>query len=125
MIRSPSARSALRPGYGGAFAPLITGPWGAVPGAARVRLWLPGKPDLELARKSAEAIKRDYPDKMLACNCSPSFNWKKNLGDTIVAKYQRELGSMGYGFQFIPLAGFHAPNYAMFELVRRGEGASA
>ena len=77
-----------------------------------------GKPDLAFARKYAEAIKREFPDKMLAYNCSPSFNWKKNLDDATIAKYQRELGAMGYKYQFITLAGFHSLNYAMFELAR-------
>ncbi len=75
-----------------------------------------GKPDLDFARKYAEAIRREFPEKRLAYNCSPSFNWKKNLDDATIAKYQRELGAMGYSFQFITLAGFHALNYAMFEL---------
>ncbi|MBM3395842.1 MAG: isocitrate lyase [Betaproteobacteria bacterium] len=77
-----------------------------------------GKPDLEFARKFAEAIHAVFPDKMLAYNCSPSFNWKKNLDDATIAKFQRELGAMGYKFQFITLAGFHALNYSMFELAR-------
>ncbi|OZI17749.1 isocitrate lyase [Bordetella genomosp. 7] len=73
-------------------------------------------PNLEYARKFAEAIHRQFPGKLLAYNCSPSFNWKKNLDDATVAKFQRELGAMGYKFQFITLAGFHALNYGMFEL---------
>jgi isocitrate lyase len=73
-------------------------------------------PNLDYARKFAEAIHRQFPGKMLAYNCSPSFNWKKNLDDATVAKFQRELGAMGYKFQFITLAGFHALNYSMFEL---------
>ncbi len=73
-------------------------------------------PNLEYARKFAEAIHRQFPGKMLSYNCSPSFNWKKNLDDATVAKFQRELGAMGYKFQFITLAGFHALNYSMFEL---------
>ncbi len=77
-----------------------------------------GKPDLEFARKFAEAIHSAFPEKMLAYNCSPSFNWKKNLDDATIAKFQRELGAMGYKFQFITLAGFHALNYSMFELAR-------
>jgi isocitrate lyase len=75
-----------------------------------------GKPDLEYARKFAEAIHAKYPGKMLAYNCSPSFNWKKNLDDATIAKFQKELGAMGYKFQFITLAGFHALNYSMFHL---------
>ncbi|OZI76453.1 isocitrate lyase [Bordetella genomosp. 2] len=73
-------------------------------------------PNLDYARKFAEAIHRQFPGKLLAYNCSPSFNWKKNLDDATVAKFQRELGAMGYKFQFITLAGFHALNYGMFEL---------
>ena len=75
-----------------------------------------GKPDLEFARKFAEAIHDQYPGKLLDYNCSPSFNWKKNLDDATIAKFQRELGAMGYKFQFITLAGFHALNYGMFDL---------
>ncbi len=75
-----------------------------------------GTPDLEFARKFAEGVRRKFPDKMLAYNCSPSFNWKRNLDDATIAKFQRELGAMGYKFQFITLAGFHALNYSMFEL---------
>jgi isocitrate lyase len=75
-----------------------------------------GKPDLQFARDFAEAIHAVYPDKMLAYNCSPSFNWKRNLDDATIAKFQRELGAMGYKFQFITLAGFHALNYSMFDL---------
>ena len=75
-----------------------------------------GKPDLEYARKFAEAIHKQFPGKLLAYNCSPSFNWKKNLDDGTIAKFQRELGAMGYKFQFITLAGFHALNYSMFHL---------
>ena len=75
-----------------------------------------GKPDLQFARDYAEAIHKQFPGKMLAYNCSPSFNWKKNLDDSTIAKFQRELGAMGYKFQFITLAGFHALNYSMFNL---------
>ena len=76
------------------------------------------KPDLEEARQFAAAIREKYPDKMLAYNCSPSFNWKKKLDDETIAKFQDELGAMGYKFQFITLAGFHALNLTMFELAR-------
>ncbi|MBT1003479.1 isocitrate lyase [Paenarthrobacter sp. DKR-5] len=80
-------------------------------------IWMEtGTPDLALARKFAEAIKAEYPDQMLAYNCSPSFNWKKHLDDDTIAKFQRELGAMGFKFQFITLAGFHALNYSMFDL---------
>ena len=73
-------------------------------------------PCLEEAKKFAEAIKAKYPNKMLSYNCSPSFNWKKNLDDATIAKFQRELGAMGYKFQFVTLAGFHSLNMGMFEL---------
>ena len=80
-------------------------------------LWMEtSKPDLEEARQFAEAIKAVYPDQMLSYNCSPSFNWRRNLDDATIAKFQRELGAMGYKFQFITLAGFHVLNYSMFEL---------
>jgi isocitrate lyase len=76
------------------------------------------KPDLSEARQFAEAINARFPGKMLAYNCSPSFNWKQKLDDETIAKFQTELGAMGYKFQFITLAGFHSVNFAMFELAR-------
>ncbi|MFI0422812.1 isocitrate lyase [Spongiactinospora sp. 9N601] len=80
-------------------------------------LWMEtSTPDLDVARTFAEAIKAEYPDQMLAYNCSPSFNWKRHLDDSTIAKFQRELGHMGYKFQFITLAGFHSLNYSMFDL---------
>jgi isocitrate lyase len=83
-----------------------------------------GTPDLEFARKFAEAVHAKHPGKMLAYNCSPSFNWKKNLDDATIAKFQRELGAMGYKYQFITLAGIHSMWYNMFDLaqdyVKRG-----
>ena len=75
-----------------------------------------GKPDLEFAKAFADAIHAKFPGKLLSYNCSPSFNWKKNLDDATIAKFQKELGKMGYKFQFITLAGFHALNYGMFNL---------
>jgi isocitrate lyase len=75
-----------------------------------------GKPDLAFAKAFADAVHAKFPGKMLAYNCSPSFNWKKNLDDATIAKFQTELGAMGYKFQFITLAGFHALNYGMFNL---------
>lgn len=75
-----------------------------------------GKPDLDFARRFAEAIHRQFPGKMLAYNCSPSFNWRKNLDADTISRFQRELGAMGYRFQFITLAGFHALNHGMFDL---------
>jgi len=74
------------------------------------------KPDLEEARRFADAIHAKFPGKLLAYNCSPSFNWKKNLADETIAKFQRDLGEMGYKFQFVTLAGFHALNASMFKL---------
>jgi isocitrate lyase len=73
-----------------------------------------GTPDLEFARRFAEGVQKKFPGKMLAYNCSPSFNWKKNLDDATIAKFQRELAAMGYKYQFITLAGFHSLNYSMF-----------
>lgn len=75
-----------------------------------------GTPDLDFARDYAEALHREFPDKLLAYNCSPSFNWKAALDDSAIAKFQRELSAMGYAFQFITLAGFHALNLSMFDL---------
>jgi isocitrate lyase len=77
-----------------------------------------GKPDLEEAKHFAAGIHKQFPGKLLAYNCSPSFNWKRKLDDATIARFQRELGAMGYRFQFITLAGFHALNYSMFDLAR-------
>ncbi len=76
------------------------------------------KPEIDQAKRFAEAIHKQFPGKLLAYNCSPSFNWKKNLDDVTIAKFQRELGAMGYKFQFITLAGFHSLNYSMFHLAK-------
>jgi isocitrate lyase len=82
-------------------------------------LWMEtSTPDLAEAREFAEAIKAEYPDQMMAYNCSPSFNWRKHLDEGTICKFQRELAEMGYKFQFITLAGFHALNYSMFDLAR-------
>ncbi|NNC13943.1 isocitrate lyase [Planctomonas sp. JC2975] len=82
-------------------------------------LWVESsEPDLELARRFAERIHQDFPNKRLAYNCSPSFNWKRHLDDDTIASFQRELAAMGYAFQFITLAGFHALNHSMFTLAR-------
>jgi isocitrate lyase len=75
-----------------------------------------GVPDLDYAKRFAERVHKQFPGKMLAYNCSPSFNWRKNLDDATIARFQRELGAMGYKFQFITLAGFHSLNYGMFDL---------
>lgn len=80
--------------------------------------WETSKPNLEEARAFAEAIHQQYPGKLLAYNCSPSFNWKANLDEETIAKFQKELGAMGYKFQFVTLAGFHSLNHGMFELAR-------
>ncbi len=82
-------------------------------------LWVEtSEPDLTLARNFAEKLKSEFPDKMLAYNCSPSFNWKRHLDDAQIASFQRELAAMGYAFQFITLAGFHSLNHSMFTLAR-------
>ena len=82
-------------------------------------LWVEtGEPDLTLARNYAEKFKAQFPDKMLAYNCSPSFNWKRHLDDAQIASFQRELAAMGYAFQFITLAGFHSLNHSMFTLAK-------
>ncbi|MGN6277468.1 MAG: isocitrate lyase [Sphingomonas sp.] len=80
--------------------------------------WETSKPNMADARRFAEAIKREHPNKMLAYNCSPSFNWEANLDRDDIARFQRELGAMGYKFQFVTLAGFHSLNHGMFELAR-------
>ena len=85
------------------------------------------EPNLEEARRFAEGIHKEFPGKMLGYNCSPSFNWKKKLDDTTIAKFQRELAAIGYKFQFVTLAGFHSLNLSMFELARgyRDHGMTA
>jgi isocitrate lyase len=85
------------------------------------------RPDLDEARKFAEAVKKEYPDQLLSYNCSPSFNWKAHLDDGTIKKFQRELGAMGYKYQFVTLAGFHSVNTAMFELAHayRDQGMAA
>jgi isocitrate lyase len=82
-------------------------------------LWMEtSTPDLSVAAEFADAVHSVYPDQMLAYNCSPSFNWRANLDDATIGKFQKELATMGYKFQFITLAGFHALNYSMFDLAR-------
>ena len=91
-------------------------------------LWMEtGKPDLEQARIFAEAIRNEFPEQLLAYNCSPSFNWKQHLDEATIANFQRELGAMGYKFQFVTLAGFHVLNHGMFDLAKgyREEGMLA
>jgi isocitrate lyase len=89
--------------------------------------WETSTPNLAHAREFAEAVHREFPGKMMAYNCSPSFNWKSNLDSATIAKFQRELGAMGYKFQFVTLAGFHSLNHGMFELARgyRDRGMAA
>ena len=89
--------------------------------------WETSHPDLNDARIFAEAVHKQYPGKLLAYNCSPSFNWKAKLDEATIAKFQRELGAMGYKFQFVTLAGFHSLNHGMFELASgyRDEGMAA
>jgi isocitrate lyase len=84
-------------------------------------------PNLDEARRFAEAVHAEFPGKLLAYNCSPSFNWKEKLDRATIAKFQRELGAIGYKFQFVTLAGFHALNHSMFKLARgyRERGMSA
>ncbi len=91
-------------------------------------LWFEtSKPDVNEAKKFAESIHAEFPGKLLAYNCSPSFNWRAKLDEATIAKFQRELGAMGYKFQFVTLAGFHALNYSMFKLARgyRDRGMAA
>jgi isocitrate lyase len=80
--------------------------------------WETSHPNLADAQQFAEAIHREFPGKLLAYNCSPSFNWRANLDEPTIARFQRELGAMGYKFQFVTLAGFHSLNHGMFELAR-------
>ena len=80
--------------------------------------WRPPPRTWSTAREFAEAIRSEYPEKLLAYNCSPSFHWRRHLDEDAIAKFQRELGQMGYAFQFITLAGFHSLNHAMFTLAR-------
>ncbi|MBV9530181.1 MAG: isocitrate lyase [Bradyrhizobium sp.] len=89
--------------------------------------WETSTPNLGDARQFAEAIRKVYPNKMLAYNCSPSFNWQANIDKATIAKFQREIGAMGYKFQFVTLAGFHSLNHSMFELARtyKAEGMAA
>ena len=89
--------------------------------------WETSTPNLDEAREFAEAMHKVYPDKMLAYNCSPSFNWEGNIDKATIAKFQKEIGAMGYKFQFVTLAGFHSLNHGMFELARgyKAEGMSA
>src|SRR5882672_11261867 len=89
--------------------------------------WETSTPNLDEARQFAEAMHKVYPNKMLAYNCSPSFNWEANIDKATIAKFQREIGAMGYKFQFVTLAGFHSLNHGMFELARgyRTEGMVA
>ncbi|MBV1795777.1 isocitrate lyase [Siccirubricoccus sp. G192] len=113
--RTPEGFFRIRPGVGKQYAiarSLAYAPY------ADLLWWETSEPDLQDARDFAEAIHREFPGKMLAYNCSPSFNWKRKMGEAEAERFQRELGAMGYKFQFITLAGFHSLNYSMFKLAR-------
>ncbi|EFH11961.1 isocitrate lyase [Pseudoroseomonas cervicalis] len=113
--RTPEGFFRIKPGVGKQYAiarGLAYAPY------ADLLWWETSDPDLDDARAFAEAIQRDFPGKLLAYNCSPSFNWKRKMGEEAAAKFQRELGAMGYKFQFITLAGFHSLNHSMFQLAR-------
>jgi isocitrate lyase len=122
--RTPEGFFRIRPGMGKQYAiarSLAYAPY------ADLLWWETSDPDLNDAREFAEAIQREFPGKMLAYNCSPSFNWQRKMGVEAAAKFQREIGAMGYKFQFVTLAGFHSLNLSMFKLARgyaeRGMGA--
>ncbi|WP_424814215.1 isocitrate lyase [Roseococcus sp. YIM B11640] len=122
--RTPEGFFRITPGMGKAYAiarSLAYAPY------ADLLWWETSEPDLDDARDFAEAIHREFPGKMLAYNCSPSFNWQRKMGVEAAARFQRELGAMGYKFQFVTLAGFHSLNLSMFDLARgyasRGMGA--
>nr|WP_270937443.1 isocitrate lyase [Roseomonas sp. MO-31] len=122
--RTPEGFFRIRPGAGKAYAiarSLAYAPY------ADLLWWETSDPDLQDARDFAEAIHRQFPGKMLAYNCSPSFNWQRKMGVDAAARFQREIGAMGYKFQFVTLAGFHSLNLSMFKLARgyaeRGMGA--
>ncbi|MBO1073232.1 isocitrate lyase [Roseomonas marmotae] len=113
--RTPEGFFRIKPGIGKQYAiarGLAYAPY------ADLLWWETSDPDLDDARAFAEAIHREFPGKMLAYNCSPSFNWKRKMGEEAAAKFQREIGAMGYKFQFITLAGFHSLNHSMFQLAR-------
>ena len=122
--RTPEGFFRIRPGMGKQYAiarSLAYAPY------ADLLWWETSDPDLDDARAFAEAIHREFPGKMLSYNCSPSFNWQRKMGIEAAAQFQRELGAMGYKFQFVTLAGFHSLNLSMFNLARgyaeRGMGA--
>jgi isocitrate lyase len=122
--RTPEGFFRIKPGAGKAYAiarSLAYAPY------ADLLWWETSDPDLQDARDFAEAIHREFPGKMLAYNCSPSFNWQRKMGVEAAARFQREIGAMGYKFQFVTLAGFHSLNLGMFKLARgyaeRGMGA--
>ena len=113
--RTPEGFHRIRPGVGCEYAiarSLAYAPY------ADLLWWETSEPNLEEARRFAEAIHREFPGKMLAYNCSPSFNWRKKLSPGKIESFQREIGAMGYKFQFVTLAGFHSLNYSMFQLAR-------
>lgn len=113
--RTPEGFFRIKPGVGKQYAiarGLAYAPY------ADLLWWETSDPDLDDARAFAEAIHKEFPGKLLAYNCSPSFNWKRKMGEAAAAQFQREIGAMGYRFQFITLAGFHSLNHAMFQLAR-------
>jgi isocitrate lyase len=113
--RTPEGFCRIRPGLGVEYAiarSLAFAPY------ADLLWWETSEPDLEEAERFADAIHRQFPDKMLAYNCSPSFNWRKKLSTERIATFQRDIGAMGYKFQFVTLAGFHSLNLSMFDLAR-------
>jgi isocitrate lyase len=122
--RTPEGFFRIKPGVGKQYAiarSLAYAPY------ADLLWWETSDPDLDDAREFAEAVQKQFPGKMLAYNCSPSFNWQRKMGVEAAAKFQREIGAMGYKFQFVTLAGFHSLNLSMFKLARgykdRGMGA--
>ena len=122
--RTPEGFFRIKPGVGKQYAiarSLAYAPY------ADLLWWETSDPDLDDAREFAQAIHREFPGKMLAYNCSPSFNWQRKMGVEAAARFQREIGAMGYKFQFVTLAGFHSLNLSMFKLARgyaeRGMGA--
>ncbi len=122
--RTPEGFFRIKPGVGKQYAiarGLAYAPY------ADLLWWETSDPDLDDARAFAEAIHREFPGKMLAYNCSPSFNWQRKMGVEAAEQFQREIGAMGYKFQFVTLAGFHSLNLSMFKLAKgyseRGMGA--
>jgi isocitrate lyase len=124
--RTPEGFYRLRQGEGEAMARCVARGLAFAPYADLI--WMEtSKPNLKQAKTFAEAVRKQFPGKLLAYNCSPSFNWRANLDDATIERFQREIGAMGYKFQFVTLAGFHSLNHGMFELARgyRARGMAA